>query len=278
MSAKSLYLALPLAAGLLLTGCSGSGTTDAPASPSSAPQATASTPTPAAAAGSSSAAASAPTGSAAASPTAPPTASKGAANGASLTDAQLKKVVTEFFKDTDGAQILAGEKLRSQVGAAGQMVQDTKVTPEKCFAANGVDLEAELEKNNLAVGAVANPEDPTQSITLTVMSAGDPAAAQATFDEGTKALDDCSTLEVETMGVKATVAAKEATVQVDASSALALETVTTAQGTKVPGASILLLEDGSQVQLQIQGKELDKAGLQDVADQAQHVLDRLKGA
>lgn len=268
MSRKPLYLTLPLAAALALSGCSASGSAseDSPAaaSPSSS-AAEASSSARTVDAGSSTAPAS-------------PEASSRAGNNAALSDAQLKKAVTAYFDGKTGVQIMSGETLRAQAGAAGAMVEGMKISPEKCNSAQGIDIEEELKKNNIAVGTYPNPDNPMQTFTLTVMSAGDPAQNQAKFDEGVDALDDCKNMDVEVMGIKTTMKMQEATVKTDAPSALALQTVTTVQDTKIPGTNVSLLDDGIQVQLQIQGEESDQESLQHIADEAQRVLDTLKSA
>lgn len=279
MSKKPLYLTLPLAAALALAGCSDSGSAsdDSPTAASSSVQGNAGEASSSAqeADAQSSTAASAPSSEATASSSAE---GSGAGNSAALSDAQLEKVVTTYFDGEPGVQILSGDTLRAQAGAAGAMVEGMKISPEKCNSAQGIDIEAELKKNNIAVGTYPNPENPMQTVTLTVMSAGDPAATQTKFDEGIDALDDCKKMDVEIMGIKTKMKMEEAKVKTDAPSALALQTVTTVQGTKIPGTNVSLLDDGLQVQLQVQGEEADQDALQNIADGAQRVLDSLKSA
>ncbi|PCC25664.1 hypothetical protein CIK75_08410 [Glutamicibacter sp. BW78] len=280
MSKKPLYLTIPLAAALALTGCSGSANSASDDSPAAASSSTpgaageASTSAPAANAQSSSA----PPAQSAESGSSPAAKGSDAGNGAALSDTQLKKAVTDFFDEDPGAQILSGKTLRAQAGAAGAMVEGMKISPEKCNSARGIDIESELKKNNIAVGTYPNPEDPMQSISITIMSAGDPAETQATFDEGIDALDDCQQMDVELMGIKTKMKMEEAKVTTKAPSSVALRTVITVQGTEIPGSNVSLLDDGLQVQLQVQGKEADQKAMQNIADEAQRVLDSLKSA
>lgn len=279
MPKKPLYLVLPLAAGLALAGCSGSGS-DSNGSPtvaSSSAQGSASEASSSAQAVDAQSSSAAPTESSDATSSSAAEGS-GAGNNAALSDAQLKKAVTTFFDGEPGVQILSGKTLRAQAGAAGAMVEGMKISPEKCNSAQGIDIKAELKKNNIAVGTYPNPENPMQTVTLTVMSAGDPAETQTKFDQGIEALDDCKKMDVEVMGIKTKMKMEEAKVSADAPSSLALRTVITVQDTKIPGSNVSLLDDGLQVQLQVQGEEADQDALQNIADEAQRVLDSLKTA
>lgn len=258
MKKTSLWLALPVAAGLMLTGCGGSG--DAPTEKDGAASAASAAPS----TQSSSAAAS----SEAASPS--------AATGAALTDAQLKKVVAGYFDPEDKVQIFTGDALQAQAGAAGQVVSDAEFTPEKCGVAKGLDIEAELKKSNLAVAAVANPQNPGQLVTVTAGSAKDAVQANEAFEKSVKAFDGCEKMTMKTMGMEVTVNSTVMEVDVSAPGQLAVITSTEVKGQKVPGATVLVYDNGLQVQMQAQGMDVDEAALQDMADDAQELLDSMK--
>lgn len=255
MKKKPLWLALPLAAGLMLTGCGG--TNDAPEQKDDA--AAAASPTQSSASAASSEAA-----------------SPSAAGKSALTDGQLKKVVAGYFDPEDNAQVFTGKALRAQAGAAGQLVNEADFTPEKCGVANGIDIEAELKKSNLAVAAVANPQNPAQSVTVTAGSAKDAARAGEAFAQNVKAFDGCEKMTMKTMGmtVKVTSALKD--VDVTAPEQLALITKTEIKGQEIPGATVIVFDEGLQVQMQAQGMDIDEAALQDMADDAQELLDSMK--
>lgn len=263
MKKKNLWLALPLAAGLMLAACGGSN--DAPAQDGDAGASSSATPSSATPAPSSTA-----SGSAAAAD-----ASSGT-GGAALTDAQLKKVVAGYFDKEDNAQVLAGDALRAQAGAAGALISDAEVSPKKCGVANGIDIKAELKKSNLAVAAVANPENPMQTVSVTAASAKDAARAESTFADSTKALDGCEKLSMKTMGMQVTVTTKVADVDVAAPASLAVITSTEVKGQKIPGASVIVFDNGLQVQMQAQGLETDDEALQDMAEDAQELLEQMK--
>lgn len=254
MKKTSLWLALPVAAGLMLTACGGSN--DAPAQQDDA-----------------AASSSAPSSqSAAPSQAAAPT----TASGAALTDAQLKKIVAGYFDPEDNAQVFTGKSLRAQAGAAGQLVNDAEFTPEKCGVAKGIDIETELKKSNLAVAAIANPQNPAQLVTVTAGSAKDAAQADEAFEKSINAFDGCEKMTMKTMGTEVTVNSAVKDVDVSAPGQLAVITSTEVKGQKIPGATVLVYDNGLQVQMQAQGMDIDEAALQDMADDAQELLDSMK--
>jgi hypothetical protein len=258
---KSLWLALPLAAGLMLTACGGSN--EAPAENADAASAAASTQSSA---------------SSSSSPAASPSqaASSPAAAGAALTNAQLKKVVAGYFDPEDKAQVFGSKELQAQAGAAGAIVSDAEFTPAKCGIANGIDVEAELKKSNLAVAAVANPKNPSQLVTVTAGSAKDAAQANETFKKNVAAFDGCEKMTMKTMGLTVKVNSTLKDIDASAPGKLALITTTEVKGQKTPGATVMLSDNGLQVQMQAQGMEIDASSLQDMADDAQDLLDSMK--
>lgn len=267
MKKKSLWLALPLAAGLMLTACGGSN--DAPAGNADAASAAPSTQSNSSTQSSSSASSSPAASSSQA-------ASSPAAAGAALTNAQLKKVVAGYFDPEDKAQIFGSKELQAQAGAAGAIVNDAEFTPAKCGIANGIDIEAELKKSNLAVAAVANPKNPSQLVTVTAGSAKDAAQANEAFKKNVAAFDGCEKMTMKTMGLTVTVNSTLKEIDVSAPGKLALITKTEVKGQKIPGATVMVSDNGLQVQMQAQGMEIDAASLQDMADDAQDLLDSMK--
>ncbi|GAA1365820.1 hypothetical protein GCM10009596_30390 [Arthrobacter rhombi] len=261
MKKKSLWLALPLAAGLMLTACGGSN--DAPAENADAASAAPSTQS---------------SSSASSSPAASPSqaASSPAAAGAALTNAQLKKVVAGYFDPEDKAQVFGSKELQAQAGAAGAVVSDAEFTPAKCGIANGIDVEAELKKSNLAVAMVANPKNPSQLVTVTAGSAKDAAQANEAFKKSIDAFDGCEKMTMKTMGLTVKVNSTLKDVDVSAPGKLAVITKTEVKGQKIPGATVMVSDNGLQVQMQAQGMEIDDASLQDMADGAQDLLDSMK--
>lgn len=195
-----------------------------------------------------------------------------------LSDDQLRKVVDNLFEGEPGLHILSGERLGAHVDAAGSPGKGVKISTEECYSAQSIDIGAEMEQNNIVVGTMTNPAKPTQSMTLTVMSAGDPAEAQAKFDQGVDTLGDCQQVDVEVMNTTTEMSMKEVDVEADAQSSLGIFTVFTFQDAEAPGTNVMLLDNGLQVQLQTHGFEsdprrhMDPEAAQYLAHMAQNAL------
>lgn len=260
MKKKSLLLALPLVAGLMLTGCGGANDAQAEKTEAAAAPSTQSS------------------SSASSSPSASPSqaASSPAAAGAALTNAQLKKVVAGHFDPKDKAQVFGSKELQAQAGVAGAIVSDAEFTPAKCGIANGIDIEAELKKSNLAVAVVANPKNPSQLVTVTAGSAKDAAQANEAFKKNIDAFDGCEKMTMKTMGQTVTVNSTLKDVDVSAPGKLAVITTTEVKGQKIAGATVMVSDNGLQVQMQAQGMKIDEKSLQDMAGDAQKLLDSMK--
>jgi hypothetical protein len=201
----------------------------------------------------------------------------GAADGISrYTDAELKDVVSGYFGDQEGLTVIGGEDVKSAAGAAGEALGQTKVEPQECNVLTGMDLEAELDKASLAVGVLMNPEDPSQSVSLSVASYKDAAAAEQKFVDGGALMEKCAEMTVETMGVKASVKSEPVDLDVEAQNATVVRMTTEAAGTTTDGFTVVLLEDGLQVQFQLQGADAEAAEIAEAADDAQALLEELK--
>ncbi len=186
-------------------------------------------------------------------------------------------MVDDFFYGVPGTEISSGESLRPGLDAEHQ-TNSRMFAPATCGAALGLDIVEELEANNGTVAHGSAPlPDSKRSVTFTVMSAADPAAAKAAFDRDTQSVAGCSTFEARLPDQTMAFDLEVANVEAKTSASRALRMVSTLAGRPFHLTSVLLFEDGFQVQLVITSRTYQDAEvLQALLNQAERAMTRLK--
>ncbi|MBB5598062.1 hypothetical protein [Neomicrococcus lactis] len=214
---KKLFLAVPFAVALAVTGCSSNGNSSASSTSASTASSAAST------AASSSSASEATSSSAASSETA--AASSSASAGDSIggyTADELEAIVTKLSKGATGAVVMSESKLASTAKQSEELIKSMKITPAKCADLQAMtDITSKLNQVNLA-GYQAADETTGESSGITLTSYPDTGTLDSDASKFSGMATDCKsyTLEMSGVSVKADVSTLDVSSTADKTEAL----------------------------------------------------------
>lgn len=211
---KKIFLAVPFAAALAITGCSSSGQGSSSSSASSP-----------AAASSTSAAASSSSNSASQSATESASSSSVATSGDAVggyTEAELEAIVTKLAKGQTGAMVMNEAKLGANAKQSEELIKSMKITPAACADLQSMgDLASKLKQVNIAAYQVAD-QTTGESHGVTLTSYPDAASLDAGMANFGTMETQCKsyTLEMQGVSVKAEVAPITVSSKADSTEAL----------------------------------------------------------